>query len=258
MQAKRTKNLQNGDVKVHIYFSLRPVGMLELPFSYNQIVQAAIYESIEPELATFLHEKGFESGNRAFKLFTFSRLYGEFEVDKDLNKIIFTNTINLVISSPFDRFCRSIINGILTGEHLRLGNYDVQVEKVAVQQFRVSEERVVLKTLSPIVAYSTFLRSDNRKYTCYFKPGEHNYNLLIENNLRKKYQAFYRNEAPAGEVKVGRFEVIRQNIINYKNFIIEGYSGKIEVTGPRELLQMAVDAGIGSKNSQGFGCVEII
>jgi len=46
-------------------------------------------------------------------------------------------------------------------------------------------------------------------------------------------------------------------LINYKNTIIKGYSGKMVVTGPIELLQMAVDAGLGSKNGQGFGCVEL-
>ena len=30
------------------------------------------------------------------------------------------------------------------------------------------------------------------------------------------------------------------------------------MTGPQPLLQMAVDCGLGSKKSQGFGCVEVV
>jgi len=231
--------------------------MLELPFSYNHIVQAAIYSSIEPELAAFLYEKGFESGGRNYKMFSFSRLSGEFQVDKKLSKIIFPGEVKLVISSPIDRFCQSIANTMLSKGYIRLGNCDMQVEKMTVQQFRVSGERVILKTLSPIVVYSTLLRPDGRKYTCYFQPGEPDYDSIVENNLRKKYQAFYEKEAPAGEVKVRKLGTMKQNVVNYKDTIIKGYTGKVAVTGPQELLQMAVDAGIGSKNGQGFGCVEV-
>lgn len=243
---------------MHIYFCLHPVGILELPFSYNHIVQAAIYDSIEPELAAFLHEKGFESGGRNFKLFSFSRLSGKFEIDKNLNRIRFADTVELVISSPLDRFCQSIANGMLTKGHIRLGNCDVQVEKMTVQQFKVSGERVILKTLSPIVVYSTLLRPDGRKYTCYFQPGEPDYDSLVGNNLRKKYQAFYGKEVPEGEVRVRKLGQMRQNVVSYKDTIIKGYSGKVVVTGPEELLQMAVDAGIAGKGSQGFGCVEVV
>ncbi len=46
-------------------------------------------------------------------------------------------------------------------------------------------------------------------------------------------------------------------LVNYKNTVIKGYTGKIELTGPRELLQMAVDAGVGSENGRGVRCVEV-
>jgi len=105
--------------------------------------------------------------------------------------------------------------------------------------------------------FSTLLRPDGRKYTCYFQPEEPDYDLLVENNLRKKYHAYYGKEAPKGEVKVKRIGEIRQDLVNYKDTIIKGYSGKMVITGPKELMQMAVDAGLGSKNGQGFGCVEV-
>jgi len=242
---------------MHIYFYLRPAGTLELPFSYNHIVQAAIYNSIEPELATFLYEKGFVSNGRKFRLFSFSRLYGEFLQDKNLPKIIFPGEVRLVVSSPMEHFCKSIANVMLSRGYIRLGNCDAKVEKMTVQQFKVDEEEITLRTLSPVVVYSTLLRPDGRKYTCYFQPEEPDYDLLVENNLRKKYHAYYGKEAPKGEVKVKRIGEIKQNLVNYKDTIIKGYSGKMVITGPKELLQMAVDAGLGSKNGQGFGCVEV-
>lgn len=242
---------------MHIYFYLKTIDALELPISYNHIIQAAIYNSIEPELASFLHEKGFIGGGRRFKLFSFSRIIGGYQIDQKNGKISFAGGVKLVVSSPIERFCQSIANCILTKGYIRFGNSDVQIDKIMVDQFKADDRKIVLKTLSPIVVYSTLLKPNGGKFTCYFQPGEPEYDLLIENNLRKKYQAFYAKEAPAGEVKVRRNGIMRQNIINYKNTIIKGYTGEVTLTGPIELLQMAVDAGLGSKNGQGFGCVEI-
>jgi len=242
---------------LHIYFTLKPDSFLEIPVHYNHLIQGAVYNAIEPELAAFLHKKGYESGNRKFKLFAFSRLIGRFQINKEKKTIRFMEEIKLVISSPVDEFCQSIANGMLTKGSIRFGNGDVEVEKMLVRQFKVERERVVLRTLSPVVVYSTFLRPDGRKYTCYFQPGEPDYDVLVGNNLRKKYQAFYGIEAPPGEVKVRKLGQIRLHILDYKGTVIKGCSGKLVTTGPKELLQMAVDAGIGSKNGQGFGCVEV-
>jgi len=243
---------------VHIYLSLHTNNGIEIPLQYNHLVQGVIYNSIEPELAAFLHEKGYVSGSRKFKLFSFSRLLGKYQIDKEKGIIRFTDDIQLILSSPIDEFCQSIANGILTKGQIRIGNNEVEVQKMMVQQYKVDKPEVKVRMLSPVVVYSTLLRPDGRKYTCYFQPGEPDYDRLVENNLRKKYQAFYRKEASDGEVKVRRLGRIKLNVLNYKNTVIKGYSGKLLLTGPKELLQMAVDAGIGSKNSQGFGCLEVM
>lgn len=243
---------------MHIYFTLHPNGILEIPLHYNHIVQAAIYNAIDPELAAFLHERGYESGSRRFKLFAFSRIVGRFQINQDRNTIKFSDEVKLIVTSPVDKFCQSIANGMLTKGRLRFGSAETEMGKMVVQQFKVAGERVALRTLSPVVVYSTLLRPDGRKYTCYFGPGEPDYDLLVENNLRKKYQAFYGKEAPPGKVKVRRLGKGDMRLVSYKGTVIKGYTGKVVLTGPKELLQMGVDAGLGSKNSQGFGCVEVL
>ncbi len=243
---------------MHIYFTMRFNGNKEIPLHYNHLVQSVVYSAIDPELAAFLHDHGYQSGSRRFTLFTLSRLSGRFRMNKDKGTISFDDQVRLVVSSPVDEFCQSIANGMLTKGSIRLGRCEAEVEKMSVQQYKVGGERVLLRTLSPVVAYSTLLRPDGRKYTCYFQPGEPDYDLLVGNNLRKKYQAFYGKEAPDGEVKIRRVGQVRQHVMNYKGTVVKGYSGRLSLTGPVELLQMAVDAGLGSKNGQGFGCVEVV
>ena len=198
------------------------------------------------------------SNGRSFKMFTFSRLMGRYQINKYTNSIRFFDDIKVIISSPVNEFCNSVANGILSKRWLDFGKNKVEAEKMLVRQYSVDKQEVKIKTLSPVVAYSTFLRPDGRKYTCYFQPGEPDYDRLISNNLRKKYQAFYNEEAPAGEVKVEKLGQVKMHVMKYKSTVIKGYSGKLLLTGPKELLQITVDAGLGSKGSQGFGCVEVI
>lgn len=245
-------------MKQQIYFKPINRNFLVLPIQYNHMIQGMIYDSLKAELADFLHEKGFSNEKRSFKMFTFSRLIGDYTIDKNKEKIIFNDALSLVISSPYEEFCSSLATGLLVKKSIRLGDTELEVVQSIMEKETVKCEEIRIQTLSPIVAYSTFLRPDGRKYTCYFEPGESYYNELIENNLRKKYEAFYKEDAPEGGIMVKALHKPKLSVINYKQTIIKGYSGKYALTGPMPLLQMAVDSGLGSKNSQGFGCIELI
>lgn len=141
---------------------------------------------------------------------------------------------------------------------MRLGAQELEIDRINVRQYEVRQNKVMVRTLSPVVLYSTLLRPDGRKYTVYFQPGETDYTRLFNENLRKKYRALYGTGEPEGEVEIRPIGTQRMKIINYKNTVIKGYAGKLLLIGPKELLQLAVDGGIGSKNSQGFGCVEVL
>lgn len=244
-------------IHVNIKFKVKN-DCVSLPISYNHLVQSCIYNSISDELADFLHSTGYCVEKRNFKLFSFSRLNGPFQIDKDKKEICFFEKIGLTVSSLVDEFCESLVNTLLTKGEVRIGSNVLEVESINAKKIKIDQPEIKVKTLSPIVVYSTLLGPDGRKYTCYFQPGEPDYNRLISSNLCNKYRAYYNEGAPDGEVTVEKVGQVKMHVINYKDTVIKGYSGKLLLKGPKELLQMAVDAGLGSKNSQGFGCVEII
>lgn len=243
---------------MHITMQFKPEGEFVLPLHYNHIIQGMIYKAINTQLAIFLHNKGFQNKGRSFKLFTFSRLNGRYEINKEKGSIKFFDQISMTISSPVGEFCNSVANGMLTRRWLEIGSNLVEATNMLVRQHTVDRHEVRIRTLSPVVVYSTLLRPDGRKYTCYFQPGEPDYDRIISSNLRKKYEAYYNEEAPAGSVKVEKLSQVKMHVMSYKDTVIKGYSGKLQLSGPKELLQIAVDAGLGSKNSQGFGCVELV
>ncbi|HHY99028.1 MAG TPA: CRISPR-associated endoribonuclease Cas6 [Firmicutes bacterium] len=230
---------------------------LVLPIHYNELLQGAIYASLDEEIGDFMHDKGFVHQKRSFKLFTFSRLMGNYRLDSQSGKISFTDSIKIVISSPIKAFCSSILTHMIRDGRLRLGARLVDVEGVEVIEPTVHQERIRVHTLSPIVVYSTMYRTDGRKYTCYFQPGEAEFAELISGNLRKKYELVHRSDAPAEAFNIRPIGQSRMNLISYHGTIVKGYSCRLEISGPQPLLQVAMDAGLGSKNSQGFGCIEL-
>jgi CRISPR-associated endoribonuclease Cas6 len=227
---------------------------IRLPVHYNYWLQGLIYQSLDAEFAAFLHDHGFKGGGRVFKLFTFSRLLGEYKMEGP--EIRFPDKVTLIVASPVDQFCQSLLNGLISRDKIQLGQATLKVGGIRVDKPEVTGDTLKIKLLSPVVAYSTLLKPDGQKYTCYFQPGEKEFTRVTGENLRKKFQALYNREPPEGEIAVKALKQPRLHILEYKGMVVKGYSGLLELKGPGELLQVVLDAGLGSKNSMGFGCVE--
>ncbi len=227
-----------------------------LPIQYNYFIQSAIYAALPSKIAARIHDEGYSIGNRSFKMFTFSRMLGKFIIDSTAGTIKFPEGARLVISSPDKEFFLFLINNLLTKNHIWVGESMLQVNEVRFEEQKVDKDILIVRTLSPVVAYSTLFKPEGGKYTCYYQPGESEFNKIINANLRKKYEAFYGRQPPAGDVQIRPLDRPRLHVMSYKGTIIKGYSCRLKLTGPRELLQIGLDAGIGGKGSQGYGCVE--
>lgn len=239
---------------MHLRIEFQTPGTIVLPLHYNHMLQGFIYRTIDEKMAAFLHNRGYGSA-RKFKLFTFSRLIGTYDNKSKPNHIIYSGSVFLELASPIDDFCESFANGLFK-KSVNIGGNELDVAGITIERQDVAGDEAILETLSPIVAYSTLVKADESKYTCYFQPGENEFEKIVVGNLRKKFEAFT-GIRPDEELQVRCISRPRLSIINYKGTIIKGYMGKLKLSGSRRLIQTAVDAGLGSKNSMGFGCVRI-
>lgn len=242
---------------MHAYIKMRmEQSSPAIPIHYNYLIQSAIYAALPVDTARHLHNKGFILGNRSFRLFSFSRLTGKFIFDSKKSTIAFPEETLLVITSPDADFFLPLVNNLLTRNCLRLGKSIFNVEEVRFDRQLAENDTLTIRTLSPAVSYSTLLRPEGGKYTCYYQPGEKDFERLISANLVKKYEAFHGHRPPDGEVQVRPLNRPRLHVTTYKGTVVKGYTCRIRLDGPQELLQMALDAGLGGKGSQGYGCVE--
>lgn len=239
-------------------------GFLSLPLQYNATVQGFIYGNLNGALASWLHDRGHAWGRRRFKLFTFSRLFGRRRRQEE-GRIGFEGPVHFYLGAVEAEVLGSLAEHLLREPYVRLGKARCLVEEVAVEpEPQIDDGKPVLaKALSPITAYATLMAPDGRKKTYYYSPHEEEWGEAIVENIKRKacslgWAADPEEDLKGATVRPYRVKSADQKILRFKGTVVKGWMGLYELRMPRPYLQLAYDAGLGAKNSQGFGMLRVI
>jgi CRISPR-associated endoribonuclease Cas6 len=231
-----------------------------LPIQYNHILQGFLYENLsDKDYREFLHHTGYREGRKTFRLFTYSRLLGKFRLNQKLGQISFQPPVEIIISSAVEQFITDLAETLIKSDSNLLGNNRVEVKSISVHKNVQFGPETRIKMLSPVVAYTT-LHNDDLKYTYYLSPWKKQFIDIVRNNLLAKHEVIHGYIPDNQELSIipnGNQEKKFEKILNYKGTVIKGYAGIYWLKGSPELIKVAYDTGLGSKNSQGFGCWEV-
>jgi CRISPR-associated endoribonuclease Cas6 len=197
-------------------------------------------------------------GKRSFKLFTFSRLYGKFRLNR--RSINFEPPVRFYIASSDTHFIQEFAESLLKAGDVHLGTEGIRISSIEVHPNCKFNKEITINTLAPITVYSTLNTRDGKKKTYYYSPYEREFCNLIADNLRKKFKLVYHKEPGRRNLTIEPVngKRVREKIIKYKGTIIKGWMGRFKLKGSPALMSIAYDTGLGSKNSQGFGMFEIV
>lgn len=236
---------------------------IRLPLHYNYALQGFIYAHLSTHLAHFLHDKGYRYKKRVYRLFTFSRLFGQFQIKKDT--IVFTGPIRFQISSPLNDLLEEFAETLARVPEVSIENNPLLVSSIEVHFSPLVSSLEIIRMLSPITIYSTLSTPDGKKKTYYFSPFEKEFTRLTRENIFKKYLSFYDKKPSSDEFKISALKVNKnsEKIIKYTPkegpyTIVKGWMGVYKLEGNPELIRFAYDTGLGAKTSQGFGMFELI
>ena len=249
---------------MRLVLTFEPVeGVLPLPIHYNHLVQGMIYRSLDRALRNWLHQEGFVFHKRHFKLFTFSRLMAKRRtLNRETRSIVFEGPVRFKVGSVEPKILESLAIYLVKNREVRLNGTRCQFQAVEVEMPVHVEGPVIVKTLSPITVYRTLYTADGRKKTYYFNPWEDEFEELVLDNLRRKAKAYAERTGekipPLEGGSIKSFKVRKEVIIKFKGTVIKGWDGLFEVHLPDPYFQLAYHAGLGAKNSQGFGMVEVV
>jgi len=231
---------------------------LIIPLQYNHIVQAMIFKWINDEsYRKFIHDTGYKYNNRVFKMYTFSRLQGKYSINKENSTITFEDEMKLLISTVDRKFLMYIVDGIIRNKEINIIGNKIELGEVLCYEKNIKSGANIF-TKSPITVYSTF-ENELSKKTYYYSPYENDFSELIRKNLIKKYNALFNKNPENDEFIIipSQRKKPKKSVITYKGTIIKAWNGEFIIKGSNELISMAYDAGLGSKNGQGFGCIEL-
>jgi CRISPR-associated endoribonuclease Cas6 len=246
---------------VRIRITLSFDGKLTVPINHQEWLHGLIYHSIRDDgYRDFLHNTGYQQGKRQFRMFTFSRLNGSYRLDKNSHTLEFTPPhVSFIFSASDKKLVQELVFSLLIREDLRLGTNQVKVGSIEQIHNSVSE-KMVIRFLTPITMYSTFLLH-NKKKTYFYSPWEEEFNPLIQANALKKYEALH-GKALEGDRRLCLTPLLRDQIrpktTKFKSTLIKGWTGDFLLEGNLDLIQLTYDVGLGAKNSNGHGLYEIV
>jgi CRISPR-associated endoribonuclease Cas6 len=249
---------------VRLRISLRTEdGPLRVPVQYNHLLQGLIYANLDKALSEWLHDRGHAYDQRRFKLFTFSRLFGKARFDN--GRAEFFGPVHFYLGSVDAEVLGSLAEHLLTKPSVRLGSAECRITEVGVEPAPEIDpsKPVRVKALSPITTYSTLTTHDGRKKTYYYAPAEKEWSEMIVANLARKAKALgwtADNNSELRDAWVCPYRVRGgdQKVLDFKGTVIKGWMGVYEMNLPEPYFHLAYDAGLGSKNAQGFGMMALL
>lgn len=230
---------------------------LKIPFNYNHIVSAIIYNKIHDlEFAQKLHS------SNSYKFFTFSSIHiHKFRQVKD-GFLSQNGAIDFLISSPDDYLIKTLVEGFLEDQTVNFIGEDLLVQKIELLPVPDFEEKLKVKTLSPIIT-RTKKEVDGELKTWDLAPSEEHFYRNLEKNLINKYKEF--NELEETDKNINISSEMRH--VKSKRIAIDkgeeqtfhrAFLMDLILDGDLDLIKFAYDAGLGEKSGLGFGMINVI
>ncbi|MDD2412654.1 MAG: CRISPR-associated endoribonuclease Cas6 [Bacteroidales bacterium] len=239
----------------------------KLPLSYQYELSSFIYKTIargDKMYADWLHGNGFATNGKQFRLFSFSNFHiPQYLIDKKEERLIIqSNEISFDIAFLPERSTEEFVKGIFANQQFSIG------DKISKVEFKVNSiellpqpdfsKPLIGKTLSPICVT---MKNETGKLD-YFSPEHPDYSLLLKNNLLTKYEAFHGTPITTDVFLVWETnnkphpKLIKIKSGTKEETRIRGYNCRFKLFATPELMKIAYNAGIGEKNSMGFGMIE--
>ncbi|WP_297987806.1 CRISPR-associated endoribonuclease Cas6 [Anoxybacillus sp.] len=235
-------------------------GTVTLPLHYQQYLQGLIYYSLSDEaFARFLHDRGFRKEKRSFKLFTFSRLFGEHRIEHRAKTITFIDSFQWHIGTVLPELTQQLGEHLLLQPYVNIGDQRVIIERVETEKRTIEQSEIEIDMLSPMTVYSTYETVDGKKKTQFFASDDEVFSHLIERNFYNKYEAYY-GFPPSDRLFIEPVDVRKNDrvVTSFKGFYITAWKGRYKLISSPENLTFLYRVGIGGRNSQGFGMFRII
>ncbi len=220
------------------------------------MLQGVIYRllSYDKEVGDEVHDEGYELDDKSYKLFTFSRLHGKGAYENKM--ITYTGNIDFEIRFVDDRAIDDIKASIAKSPYILLGKEILPILEYKAIDNTITSSSIDIKMITPITLHK--IDEDNK--TLYINYDDEEFSSMIFNNAINKYKAYYRDNIKDLSLSINPISVNDRDkvVTTFKGTYITGWQGYYHLEGSNELINFLYYAGLGDRNSQGFGMFKII
>lgn len=260
-----------------------------LSLNYHYLISAAIYKiigSADSSFAAFLHDEGHVilqrhkinstqnvvlpdhqvRSNKRFKFFTFSDIRTPFRIIGD-QMILLSPTIELTVCFHLSKTAEYFIQGLFNQQRIYIGTALFKVDSVESLKYDLDTEKIILQPISPLVVG----RKNDRGHYDYRSPNDEDFADRLVYSWIEKYCAIYNIDPgnqeliPSASVKPiffpnppqQRLVIIKRDVHGERK--VRGYTKfRLQVNTSPEMLEVALNTGLGLHNSQGMGCITLV
>lgn len=246
---------------MRVCLELMPKETLVLPIHYNPVMQGVVYRTLaDREFSTRLHDEGAHKvGAKPVKLFTFSRLQGSYQINREKKTIAFTGPLRWVVSSAVDDLVYDLAMSLLKSRRISLHGSEVSVHGANLETYAGTTTQTQIELLSPVTVYRTVNRPNGRKYTEYYRPGTQEFADLLRQNMVLKAAALGEDVPEDATIELMPIDQrgMQERVVLFRDTPIHAWDGNFRLSGAKRMLEIAWNAGIGGKNSAGFGLFDV-
>lgn len=236
---------------------LETKGPTLIPWDYRAQLIGTVYKVLslaDPAYTHWLHTEGFKREKKVYRLFVFSDLIPRhFLAQKE--GLYVSEWITWELASPDTRFVEKFREGLKkNANEIKLLGNTFEVVDILQTEFPSFSGSLLFRTISPIVV-STF-NPEFSQHPIYLEPDQPEFTIALERNLIAKWEAFYGRNWKRERPGIRVWEP-QKKLITVFNINVKAWHLKVQIWGPEELVRFAYNAGLGEKNSQGFGMLEV-
>lgn len=251
---------------------------IELPVNINHPISSMIYDVLNRSSKRYsskLHEEGYRSNNKTFKLFTFSPLtpLPSRKWTTINNGIMTTESrqLRLIVSSAKNEFMSLFLKGLFANKTVTISGVRFSAEIMAIFDPPAITNDMLFIPLSPIVCSRKNEKTNREEYLFH---DHKDFERHLFKNLCEKYEVLYGKPYSSGKknfritfdkaylkrqkksgASVHKLRSIKEGQKDETQ--IKGTLAPFRIQGPKKLIQIGYDCGFGKENSQGFGMVKV-
>jgi CRISPR-associated endoribonuclease Cas6 len=227
-----------------------------IPWSYRSDLTRLIYKVIgrsDKSYASWLHDEGYEKGGKVYRLFVYSDLqFAPIEVSPSGLKS--EGCIVWQLGSPDGRFIKALADGVkLLGNKLDVFGSTFDVLDTLQAQLPKTKENPVFRTISPVVAS---VQEGKGSTPTYLSPEDQKFTEALERNLFSKWEAYNKRSIEVENFGIRTWDP-KSKLIPTFDINVRAWNLKLQIWGSDEMTRFAYDAGLGERNSQGFGMIDL-